>query len=162
MDSLTFQLNHYLSGCMSCLKRKRLSVISAKSLFLLVSRDGFEPSTYWLKVSCSTNWANGPLSGLLKNTARCGQPRKQRKTRNLWIHCSERDISSLMNKSLTPNWPFLKMHGLGNDFVILDWRKTATAANLIGSPDAGQSPRLAKRYFNLSRDIFVSFAPPKR
>ena len=30
-----------------------------------------------------------------------------------------------MNKSLTPNWPFLKMHGLGNDFVILDWRKAA-------------------------------------
>ena len=30
-----------------------------------------------------------------------------------------------MNKSLTPHWPFLKMHGLGNDFVILDWRKAA-------------------------------------
>ena len=30
-----------------------------------------------------------------------------------------------MNKSLTSNWPFLKMHGLGNDFVILDWRKAA-------------------------------------
>ena len=29
--------------------------------FTLVGRAGFEPATNWLKVNCSTNWANDPL-----------------------------------------------------------------------------------------------------
>ena len=35
--------------------------VSAKLLKLLVGRRGIEPLTYWLRVSCSANWANGPL-----------------------------------------------------------------------------------------------------
>ena len=31
-------------------------------LCFMVSREGVEPSTRWLRVSCSTNWANGPLT----------------------------------------------------------------------------------------------------
>ena len=31
--------------------------------FTLVGRAGFEPATNWLKVNCSTNWANDPVVG---------------------------------------------------------------------------------------------------
>ena len=37
----------------------KLKIFKAKVLEILVSRQGFEPWTYWLKVSCSTSWAIG-------------------------------------------------------------------------------------------------------
>ena len=64
----------------------------AKPLYLVVSRAGFEPATHWLKVSCSTNWANGPLSGLSRNSLTDGQPQIQRKSLNLWIPTHTRYI----------------------------------------------------------------------
>ena len=33
----------------------------------LVGRAGFEPTTNWLKVNCSTSWANDPISGAYIN-----------------------------------------------------------------------------------------------
>ena len=40
-------------------KRRPLAVFLQKSCFAdMVRRQGFEPGTHWLRVSCSTNWAN--------------------------------------------------------------------------------------------------------
>ena len=54
-----------------------LWIISAKLLILVVSRTGFEPVTHWLKVSCSTNWANGPLNSYLGTAERLVNPENE-------------------------------------------------------------------------------------
>ena len=33
------------------------------TFFEMVGCQGFEPGTHWLRVSCSTNWANSPFLG---------------------------------------------------------------------------------------------------
>ena len=43
--------------------KKALTAKSHKCLISLVGRRGIEPLTYWLRVSCSPSWANGPCVG---------------------------------------------------------------------------------------------------
>ena len=45
---------------------KILNNKSIKIFWKVVGREGFEPSTNWLKANCSTNWANDPYRILVK------------------------------------------------------------------------------------------------
>ena len=40
----------------------------AKTIFKMVSHTGIEPVTPWLKVKCSTDWANGSYYGVIDGT----------------------------------------------------------------------------------------------
>jgi len=51
--------------------------------------------------------------------------------------------------------PFLKMHGLGNDFVVLDGRRTATAV------DAATARVLADRRTGIGCDQVILLEPPR-
>jgi diaminopimelate epimerase len=52
--------------------------------------------------------------------------------------------------------PFLKMHGLGNDFVVLDGRRTAMAV------DAAAARALADRRTGIGCDQVILLEPPRR
>ena len=65
--------NHY------CSTKKAPNVTYIKHLFLLVSRQGFEPWTYWLKVNCSTSWATDSYEAHnheFREASRRGQSKK--------------------------------------------------------------------------------------
>ena len=51
--------------------------------------------------------------------------------------------------------PFVKAHGLGNDFVILDLRAGGAL------PDAGQAARIADRRRGVGCDQLIVIAPPR-
>ena len=56
-----------------------LFVFTSKPLFSLVSRQGFEPWTYWLKVNCSTSWATDSYEAHgheFREASRRGQSKK--------------------------------------------------------------------------------------
>jgi diaminopimelate epimerase len=60
------------------------------------------------------------------------------------------DISGAMGKV-----PFLKMHGLGNDFVVLDARRTSIAV------DADGAQALADRHTGIGCDQLIVLEPPR-
>jgi len=60
-----------------------------------------------------------------------------------------------LNKPPLPPLPFLKMHGLGNDFVIIDGRKN----NFL--PDQDFCLRLANRHRGIGYDQLIILSPPQ-
>ena len=54
----------------------------------------------------------------------------------------------------TKELPFIKMHGLGNDFIVLDGRDGSPM------PDAGQMQALAHRHLGLGCDQLMVLMPP--
>ncbi|SMO39236.1 diaminopimelate epimerase [Paracoccus laeviglucosivorans] len=57
------------------------------------------------------------------------------------------------NSGKRPPLPFMKMHGLGNDFVVLDGRKAA------GLPDAAVVAAMADRHFGVGFDQLAVILP---
>ena len=53
------------------------------------------------------------------------------------------------------NIPFTKMHGLGNDFVIVDRRSSENKINLLNIPHLGDRRR------GIGFDQFLMLFPPK-
>ena len=51
--------------------------------------------------------------------------------------------------------PFIKMHGLGNDFVIVDAREVPFA------PTPSQAQRIADRHFGVGCDQLIVLEPPQ-
>lgn len=60
-----------------------------------------------------------------------------------------------MNRAATPRLRFSKMHGAGNDFVVLDLRDGAPP------PDAGLAARLADRHRGVGCDQILTIEPPR-
>ena len=59
------------------------------------------------------------------------------------------------NPSSRPPLPFMKMHGLGNDFVVIDGRKTG------GKPDAAVVAAMADRHFGIGFDQLAVILPDR-
>lgn len=53
---------------------------------------------------------------------RWSTPKTQRKYTNLWIPWLSQDIATCMSDLNHTSVPFMKMHGLGNDFLVVDAR----------------------------------------
>ncbi len=60
-----------------------------------------------------------------------------------------------MNRAATPRLRFSKMHGAGNDFVVLDLRDGTPP------PDAGLAARLADRHRGVGCDQILTIEPPR-
>ncbi|MCA7025234.1 MULTISPECIES: diaminopimelate epimerase [Stenotrophomonas] len=60
-----------------------------------------------------------------------------------------------MNRPAMPRLRFTKMHGAGNDFVVLDLRDGAPP------PDAGLAARLADRHRGVGCDQILTIEPPR-
>ena len=52
---------YYNIKCIRCKQFKETLLVK------LVHHQGFEPGTHWLRVSCSTNWANGAYLGISRH-----------------------------------------------------------------------------------------------
>lgn len=60
-----------------------------------------------------------------------------------------------MNRPATPRLRFTKMHGAGNDFVVLDLRDGTPP------PDAGLAARIADRHRGVGCDQILTIEPPR-
>lgn len=60
-----------------------------------------------------------------------------------------------------PGLRFSKMHGAGNDFVVLDLRRDATLARRLSDPDDGLARALADRRAGVGCDQVLGIEPPR-
>ena len=63
-----------------------------------------------------------PTGGVLRKEAQGGQAQNQRNSRHMLDKCAPHSYMRQMCSALTSDLPFMKMHGLGNDFVVVDAR----------------------------------------